>query len=102
MSQKQQLLEVYTGKLDKTFPNGFTSWKETYFEVTSFMIERILEDETSDTEINRVKLSQGSTALYFLAEQWADEFENLNIDREWDGEFFEEIEQFCATKNNTQ
>lgn len=94
--------EKIKGKDGKTFPNGFNNWKETYFEVTSFMIERILEDDTADTEINRTKLSQGSTALYSLAEQWADEFEELNKGREWDGEFFDEIEQFCATKNNTQ
>lgn len=66
------------------------------------MTERRLEDQNSDTEINRVQGTQGSTGLYVLAQQWADEFEELNKDREWDGEFFEEIEQFCATKNNTQ
>lgn len=99
--QQQQLLETYTGKLDKIFPNGFTSWIETHHEVVSFITERLLEDQNADTQINRASAAGGTTGRYTLAEQWTDDFEQANAGREWDGEFFDEIEQFLATKNNT-
>jgi hypothetical protein len=47
----------------------------------------------------RVEYSQGTGGIYELAEQWTDEFENLHLDQEWDGEFFDEIEKFCNSKN---
>lgn len=32
--------------------------------------------------------------MYELAEELTDKFETLNQNREWDGEFFDEIEAF--------
>jgi hypothetical protein len=42
----------------------------------------------------------GTGAVYELAEEWTDEFEELNQDRDdWDGEWFDKIESFCNSKN---
>ena len=41
---------------------------------------------------------QGHGGLYELAEELTDEFELLNKGRVWDGEFFDEIEEFLSEK----
>jgi hypothetical protein len=41
---------------------------------------------------------KGHGGLYELAEDLTDEFETINKNREWDGEFFEEIETFLNEK----
>ena len=43
-------------------------------------------------------MEQGTGGMYELAEELTDEFEKLNADREWDGEFFDEIEEFITSK----
>lgn len=84
----------------REFPNGFTSWHETHFEVVQF-ITGILSGrfEDNDNEVMKTQYAVGHGGLYELAESWTDEFETLNKDREWDGEFFDEIEAFCDKKN---
>ncbi len=78
------------------FPNGFTSWAETHFEIVTYI--SLCSDETG--VIGFTANMGGTGALYELAEQWADEFEQLNKDRgDWDGEFMDEIESFCNSKN---
>jgi len=42
----------------------------------------------------------GRGALYELAEDWTNQFEERNKNRDWDGEFFDEIEQFITEKIN--
>jgi mevalonate pyrophosphate decarboxylase len=78
----------------KVFPNGFTSWQETHFEIVSYISR---QDE--DGVVGFTALMGGTGALYELAEDWTDEFERLNQDKGWDGEFFDEIELFCNQKN---
>jgi len=46
-----------------------------------------------------VYAKQGTGGMYELAIDWTNEFEEQNIGREWDGEFFDEVEEFCYTKN---
>jgi hypothetical protein len=80
------------------FPNGFTSWAETHFEIVRY----ICQFEGDGGVIGFTANMGGTGALYELAEQWADDFEQLNKDRgDSDGEFFDEIESFCNQKNNS-
>jgi hypothetical protein len=84
-------------KLHNKFPNGFASWRETFFEVTC----AIRDEHKKNFPKGKVKdyhTEGGTCALYNLAEELTDEFEVLNKGREWDGEFFDEIEAFCKTK----
>ncbi len=82
----------------KTFPNGFESWQETHYEVVS---EIISYDEHGDFHhelVRAVMEDKGRGGLYELANDLTDEFETLHQGREWDGEFFEEIENFLDEK----
>lgn len=86
------------------FPNGFDSWYETHHEVVSFMTN-ILRDRSEipqdDTSVIWDEVDSGGTGrLYELAKEWTDEFEQKNKGRKWDGEFFDEIWEFCNRKNN--
>ena len=79
---------------EKHFPNGFSSWQETHYEVVSaitFYLHNLPE----------IVIDGGTGRLYELAEKWTDKFEELNKNREWDGEFFEEIDDFMSEKLET-
>jgi len=80
---------------EKQFPNGFTSWQETHYEVVSFLtlaLER--EHDPFYDMLGELVSNKGSGYLYELAEGLTDKFEADNADRSWDGEFFEELESF--------
>lgn len=81
-------------KAEKNFPNGFTAWQETHFEVVSFI--SLNRDE--NFKLEEIVANQGTGGLYELAEQLTDEFEKLNENMEWDGEFFDAIELFLNIK----
>lgn len=82
----------------KTFVNGFTSWIETHYEIVSF-IERELRKNFPSGIIGDTQKSAGIGGIYKLAEEWTNEFEEMNSGREWDGEYFDAIEEFMSNKN---
>lgn len=82
----------------KEFPNGFGSWQETHYEIVAAITYEIAHDDINDNLIYKTLRENGHGGLYELAEDLTDEFELLNKDREWDGEFFEEIERFLDEK----
>ena len=82
----------------REFLNGFESWTETYFEVVDY-ITTIRSMKFIKGIIGETIVSSGTCGLWELAVKWTDEFEVLNKDREWDGEFYDEVEEFCKTKN---
>ena len=82
---------------EKQFPNGFTSWQETHYEVVSFLTLSLDREEDQFYEVlGRIMESNGVGYFYELAEGLTDKFEGLNCGREWDGEFFEELESFIV------
>jgi hypothetical protein len=81
----------------KYFPNGFTSWQETHFEVVSEITKNLRVDKPTGL-VFKTMMEKGTGGLYELAEELTDEFELLNEGREWDGEFFDEIEEFLTEK----
>lgn len=86
-------------QFNKKFPNGLTNWIETHHEVVAFIASQLMSRTGEDCEIMKVEYTQGTGGIYDLAEEWTDEFEATHLDREWDGEFFDEIEKFCNSKN---
>jgi len=87
---------------------ALVSWKETHFEVVQFITGhriktgyRIKTDGKSRSVINDTHATSGTGGLYELAEDWTNEFEQLHAGRQWDGEFFDEIEEFCNLKNQS-
>ena len=83
----------------KTFPNGFTNWAETHHEIVSAVTEIMLTDRLPIV-LEEIQLEQGTGGIYEFCIDLADEFEELNRGREWDGEFYEEIESFINQKIN--
>jgi len=71
----------------------FQSWHETHFEVTQVITLETSKDEPKGI-VETIQQEQGHCGLYELAKELTDKFETLNKDREWDGEFYDEIETF--------
>ena len=87
-------------EFSRLFPNGFESWYETFYEIVG-EIELIISDNGisfSTHPIMKYYCANGVGAMYELARDLTDKFELLHKDREWDGEFFDEIEKFLETE----
>ena len=84
-----------TMKTKKYFPNGIHSYLETFYEAAAYLTHTADEPGSMSNDMSE---SNGTTGLYTLAEQLADEFEKKNKNRLWDGEFFDEIEKFLNEK----
>lgn len=82
------------------FVNGFTSWIETYHEVVSFMTLQYERDADFSSRMSKVNEERGTRGWYELAEELTNKFENLHKGREWDGDFFDEIEYFLTKELN--
>ena len=81
--------------MNKYFPNGFDEWQETHYEIVQHFT-LTLEKESSAAY--RARDTAGHGELYLLAEDWTDEFENLHKGKEWDGDYFDFIEDFIVEK----
>ena len=83
---------------DKEFPNGFTSWIETFYEV----VAQLTSMESGDLEsevINTIRNTKGIGGMYEFAEELTDEFEATYKDSDWvDIGFFETLENFVEQK----
>ena len=76
----------------RKFKNGFENWHETHFEIVSHITR--IADTKENYKINLIQCMQGIGGLYELAKDLTDKFEEQNEGREWDGDFFDEIELF--------
>ena len=87
---------------EKDFTNGFISWLETYTEIILYIVEALASKSTKSdykSEVFEALDSEGYLGARQLATKWADEFEKANQGREWDGEFYEEVEAFVKHKD---
>ncbi len=84
----------------KHFPNGFNSYIETHFEIAGEICFDVNRDPQSIL-IEKVQNEKGRGGLYELAEELTDEFEASHKGREWDGEYYDEVEKFIESKFNT-
>ena len=81
------------------FCNGFDSWQETHFEVVSYINTELSKDNPSGV-IGDTYEMHGTGGIYFLAENWTDQFEQMFEGEDWaEKEFFEVIYEYCKTKN---
>lgn len=76
---------------------SFSLWHETHFEVVRAITIALLKEIPSKV-IEKYMDVDGFVGLYQLAVDLTNEFETLNKGRQWDGEFFEEIESFMDKK----
>lgn len=77
--------------MEKQFPNGFTSWMETHHEVVEHLT--LLAYVENSKVWKRIE-EQGRGGLYELAEELTDKFEAENKGKEWDGDYYEAIQDF--------
>lgn len=90
------VVEFAEKKLSEKFPNGITSYLETYYEVINRFTLSWDKDSCNynSSKLQDILNSVGSNGIYELAISLTDKFELLNRDRVWDGEFYEEINKF--------
>lgn len=93
-------LEFALKNSDNSLPTEicFNSWIETYFEVVSQITYYWRQDKCESPLVLDRYESQGTGGLYELAEELTNEFQLMNEGREWDGEFFDEINYFLEKK----
>jgi hypothetical protein len=79
-------------------PNGFTSWHETHYEVVQAITLIVSQDRRTANVVSERHDTQGHGGLYELAQELTDEFEKQFAGHEWDGEFYDTIEEWLAEK----
>jgi len=72
-------------------------WIETHHEIVAAITISLYKDE--ETTFRQVNETQGTGGIWELAETLTDEFQSIHDGREWDGEFYDEIESFINQKS---
>jgi hypothetical protein len=85
----------------KNKKDDFMEYMETHHEVVAFITERLLNDDIDTGVIFETAQESGTGGIYELAIEWTNEFMAANDGRLWDGEFFDEIEEFCMKKDSS-
>lgn len=79
------------------------SLPDTYFEVVRYITAFTNRDEYDpEQRRNPIEIAQddeGWSKLYDIAIKWSEEFDKLNKNRKWNGEFVDAVEEFCNKKN---
>ncbi|MBW0162201.1 MAG: hypothetical protein HYI21_10760 [Sediminibacterium sp. Gen4] len=75
-----------------SFPNGFESWHESHFKFVEIIIRSL---DTEGSYPHHIHSTKGTGGLYELTHDLTNQFEQLNTGREWNGEFFDEVEAFA-------
>jgi hypothetical protein len=81
------------------FVNGFDSWIETYSEI-SRLIRELIENENPN--ITKLYEEVGYGLIYELSKKFTNEFEYINKNKEWDGDWFDALENFIESEFNIQ
>lgn len=74
------------------------SYIETHFEVVAELMYQL--DGMYHPNLVKLYEQQGRGVLWKLAKSVTDEFEELNKDREWNGEWMDEVQEFVYNKIN--
>jgi hypothetical protein len=83
---------------EKNFPNGFSSWQETHYEVVQAITLIWTQDEPYGI-VAEWHEAQGHGGLYELAKKLTDEFEQEYKDYDWGNiGYFETLENWLTEK----
>lgn len=81
-----------------TFPNGFVSWFETFFQISKVVSYFI--DEEDGNQYHQYQIDNGSVAVSHLVRLMTDVFENKFYDEDFlDKDYFGEIDRFVDEYN---
>jgi hypothetical protein len=86
-----------TNRQEKIFHNSFDNWHETHFEIVKAIV---LTPEDAYNKVTNTECMKGTGGLYELAEELTNKFEELHKGREWDGEYFDTLEEFLEQEFN--
>lgn len=70
-----------------------TSYLETFYEIVEAITIATMLSKVPK-KLLEIQENQGRGGLYEFAIDLTDEFEKINEGRVWDGEFFDEIDEF--------
>lgn len=87
---------------EKKFPNGFTAWMETHYEIVQFICTQEEEEFVNNgTVVEYVREFIGIGGLYDLSLEWTDKFEEENKYKEWSEYevYFDTLEEFLNREN---
>jgi hypothetical protein len=70
---------------------------ETYFEIAMRIADSLANYRQPDFVTKRYD-NQGRGGVWELAKELTDEFQEIHKDKEWDGEFFDELDLFWEKK----
>lgn len=77
------------------------SWIETHHEIVAAITLILNSDQDAWPEyFGLIEVMEGMGGFYDLAETLTDKFEEANKGREWDGDFFDTIEEFLKVEFN--
>lgn len=81
----------------RKFVNGFTNWVETHHEIVDYLTRTRFTEGSMSYERDQ---AQGTGGLWELGEDLTNEFEKKYEGKDWDGEFYDTIEEFLNEKEN--
>jgi len=97
-----KLLGELMNQSGKKLPNeiDIVDYQETHYEVVQAMTVELVKEKPCKV-LDDIQSAQGHGGLYEFADEITKEFNHKNKDREWDGEFIDEIDEFLKNKLGT-
>ena len=86
---------------EKHFPNGFTSWMETHYEIVQAITLKLSDkDMEEDSALYELLEEQGTGGMYELSEELTDAFEEEYEGAEWGKklDYYDTLEHFLDQK----
>jgi hypothetical protein len=74
-----------------TFQNGFENWHETHFLVVEYLYGNV---DNINSFAHFIRENEGTGGLFETAKSLTDEFEHKHLNKEWDGDFFDAVDEF--------
>lgn len=90
------LLDAVQDEQEDKFPNGLSNWIETHHEIVK-EVERIRNLDEDEQPLIILNLD-GIGGAWALAENLTDKFEQEHKGVEWDGEWFNAIDEFLTNE----
>lgn len=83
------------------FPNGFVSYRTTLSQLGMLAgwATTSHEEAKLGNKLLQLQKEHGFAVWDDTLHEWAMEYEQKNLGREWDGEYYDDINDFFATKN---
>lgn len=93
------LLDAVQDEQEYKFPNGLLNWIEAHHEIVKEVQRMLNQDEdTWSKRLRDTQLEGGTGGIWVLCEELTDKFEQEHKGVEWDGEWFNAIDEFLTNE----